>query len=136
MECAEDVAITLDASFANHLELESIEFVALAEKLRLRYCARPPFALDRIEELSDGRIAYRVKTVRKGKTHRVMSGPEFLARLAAPKPSHYPIGVSVLGQPTPFPSSRELAFLAWHATLMKIAPNYATLETRMEMTQI
>jgi hypothetical protein len=28
----------------------------------VRYCARPPFALDRIEERSDGRIAYQLKT--------------------------------------------------------------------------
>jgi hypothetical protein len=37
-----------------------------------RYCARPPFALDRIERLHDGRVAYRVKTPRRGRTHRVI----------------------------------------------------------------
>ena len=57
----------------------------------MRYCARPPFALDRIEELPDGRIAYRVKTPRKGKTHRVMTPVEFIARLAAQiPPPRYP----------------------------------------------
>ena len=58
----------------------------------LRYCARPAFALDRLEILRDGRIAYRVKTVRKGRTHRVMTAPEFLARLAALiPPPRYPL---------------------------------------------
>jgi acyl-CoA synthetase (AMP-forming)/AMP-acid ligase II len=49
----------------------------------VRYCTRPPFALDRIEVLGDGRIAYQVKTVRRGRTHRVMTPMEFMARLAA-----------------------------------------------------
>ena len=49
----------------------------------VRYCTRPPFALDRIEVLGDGRIAYRVKTVRRGRTHRVMTPMVFMARLAA-----------------------------------------------------
>ena len=49
---------------------------------RTRYCARPPFAEERIEELKDGRVAYLMKTPRSGRTHRVMSPVEFLARLA------------------------------------------------------
>ena len=36
----------------------------------VRSSARPPFALERIEELQDGRIAYRLKRPRRGKTHR------------------------------------------------------------------
>jgi hypothetical protein len=36
-------------------------------------CTRPAFALDRIEVLPDGRIAYLMKTARKGRTHRVMT---------------------------------------------------------------
>jgi len=48
----------------------------------VRYCARPPFALSRIELMKDGRVAYRLKTPRRGKTHRVMTPVEFLARLA------------------------------------------------------
>ena len=52
------------------------------EKL-VRYCARPPLSLDRIEVLRDGRISYRMKTPRKGRTHRVMEPLEFMARLAA-----------------------------------------------------
>jgi acyl carrier protein len=36
-EWAADVAITMDTSFSTDLELESIEFVALAEKLQQRY---------------------------------------------------------------------------------------------------
>ena len=49
----------------------------------LRYCARPPFATDRIERLLDGRVAYLMKTARRGSTHRVMTPIEFLARVAA-----------------------------------------------------
>jgi hypothetical protein len=48
----------------------------------VRYCARPPFALERIEPMKDGRIAYRMKTPRPGSTHRVMTPLEFMARLA------------------------------------------------------
>jgi acyl carrier protein len=39
-----DVAITMDSSFADDLELESIEFVALAEKLKVEYGGRVDFA--------------------------------------------------------------------------------------------
>jgi len=49
----------------------------------VRYCTRPPFALDRIEVLRDGKIAYRMKVPRRGRTHRVMTPMEFMARLAA-----------------------------------------------------
>jgi hypothetical protein len=49
----------------------------------VRYCARPPFALDRISVLRDGRIAYLLKVPRKGRTHRVMTPMEFMARLCA-----------------------------------------------------
>ncbi len=31
----------------------------------VRYCARPTFALDRIEPMKDGRVAYRMKTLRR-----------------------------------------------------------------------
>jgi len=34
----------------------------------VRYCTRPPFSLDRIEVLRDGRIAYRLKVPRRGRT--------------------------------------------------------------------
>jgi hypothetical protein len=47
----------------------------------LRYCTRPPFALARISVLRDGRIAYQVKSPRQGRTHRVMTPMDFLARL-------------------------------------------------------
>jgi hypothetical protein len=56
----------------------------------VRYCARPPFALSRIERMKDGRVAYHLKTPRRGKTHRVMTPVELLARLAilVPPPYH------------------------------------------------
>jgi hypothetical protein len=55
----------------------------------IRYCARPPFALERMEQLKDGRIAYAMKTARRGSTHRVMSPVEFLARLSILVPPPY-----------------------------------------------
>jgi len=55
----------------------------------VRYCARPPFALERIERMKDGRVAYRLKTLRRGKTHRVMTPVEFLGRLAILVPPAY-----------------------------------------------
>jgi hypothetical protein len=60
----------------------------LGRERLVRYCTRPPFALDRIEVLRDGRIAYLLKVPRKGRTHRLMTPMEFMARLAAliPRP--------------------------------------------------
>jgi hypothetical protein len=60
----------------------------LGRERLVRYCTRPPFALDRIEVLRDGRIAYSLKVPRKGRTHRLMAPMEFMARLAAliPRP--------------------------------------------------
>ncbi len=43
-EWAEDVPIGLSTSFSGDLELESIEFVALAERLRAAYGERVDFA--------------------------------------------------------------------------------------------
>ncbi len=48
-----------------------------------RYVARPPLALARLEALTDGRLAYRLKTPwRDGTTHVVMERRELLERLA------------------------------------------------------
>jgi hypothetical protein len=48
-----------------------------------RYVARPPIAIDRLEALSDGRLAYRLKTRwRDGTTHVLMERRELLERLA------------------------------------------------------
>ena len=48
-----------------------------------RYVARPPLALGRLEAMTDGRLAYRLKTPwRDGTTHVVMERRELLERLA------------------------------------------------------
>lgn len=48
-----------------------------------RYVARPTVAIDRLETLSDGRLAYRLKTRwRDGTTHVLMERHELLERLA------------------------------------------------------
>ena len=53
------------------------------EKL-VRYCLRPAISNERISVLADGSIAYELKNpMRGGKTHRVMSPMELMARLAA-----------------------------------------------------
>lgn len=58
-----------------------------------RYAARPPISLERLRRLPGGRIAYRLKYVSRGRgKHRVMSGIEFMARLAAIiAPPRYPL---------------------------------------------
>jgi Putative transposase/Transposase zinc-binding domain len=58
-----------------------------------RYAARPPLSLERLRRLPGGRIAYRLKYVSRGRgKHRVMSGVEFMARLAAiTAPPRYPL---------------------------------------------
>jgi hypothetical protein len=54
----------------------------------LRYAARPPFATDRLEQLSDGRLRYRFKTPwRDGTTHAVFSPIEFIEKIAALVPT-------------------------------------------------
>ena len=62
-EWAEDVPIGMDTSFSKDLELESIEFVALAEKLKERYGKEVDFAgwlggmeLDQILALRVGQL--------------------------------------------------------------------------------
>jgi hypothetical protein len=56
-----------------------------------RYGARPALALDRLRRLPDGRFAYRVKYARAGRAkHRVMTGLELLARIAAILPPESP----------------------------------------------
>ena len=60
------------------------------EKL-CRYGARPAFAMDRIQRIPGGRIAYRTKAARGQRARcRIMTPIEFLARLAAliPPPRH------------------------------------------------
>ena len=49
-----------------------------------RYGARPPFSLERLSRLADGRVAYRLRKPRKnGTTHLVMTPVQFLARIAS-----------------------------------------------------
>ena len=53
-----------------------------------KYVARPPIAADRLAQLPDGRLSYRLKTPwRNGATHVIYGPLEFLARLAALVPA-------------------------------------------------
>ena len=59
-----------------------------------RYGARPPLSLERLRRLPGGRVAYRLKYVDRGRRgkNRVMTGIEFMARLAAIiAPPRYPL---------------------------------------------
>jgi hypothetical protein len=60
--------------------------LAARERL-LRYCARPPLALERLSLLDDGRVSYRIKDTEQV---RLMTPMQFMARLAAlvPPPRH------------------------------------------------
>ena len=50
----------------------------------LRYCARPPFSLERLSLLPDGRVAYLLRKPRRnGATHLVMTPVQLLARISA-----------------------------------------------------
>lgn len=54
----------------------------------IRYCARPPVAVERLEELSDRRVLYRLKRPwRNGATHVVFQPQELLEKLAALVPA-------------------------------------------------
>src|ERR1019366_3934383 len=59
----------------------------------VRYGARPPLSLERLRRLPGGRVAYRLKYVTRGRgKFRVMTGLEFMARLAAIiAPPRYPL---------------------------------------------
>ena len=59
----------------------------------VRYGARPPLSLERLRRLPGGRVAYRLKYVTRGRSKfRVMTGLEFMARLAALiAPPRYPL---------------------------------------------
>jgi hypothetical protein len=65
----------------------------LGRERLLRYGARPPFAVDRLRRLPDGRIAYRVKySRRRAAKHRVITALELMARLSALiPPPRYPL---------------------------------------------
>jgi hypothetical protein len=49
-----------------------------------KYVARPPIVADRLTQLPDGRLCYRLKTPwRNGATHVIFEPMEFMARLSA-----------------------------------------------------
>ena len=62
-EWTKDLPITMDTSFNTDLELESIEFVALTEKLQQHYAGRVEFALWLSEMELDEIISLRVGQV-------------------------------------------------------------------------
>jgi hypothetical protein len=71
----------------------------------LRYCARPPFSLERLSLLPDGRVAYLLRAPRRnGATHLVLDPIAFLARIAALIP------------PPRFPLVRLAGVLAPHSS--------------------
>jgi hypothetical protein len=49
----------------------------------LKYCFRPPLAMERLSVLADGSVAYLTKYGRGARRHLVLSKIEFMSRLAA-----------------------------------------------------
>ena len=83
-----------------------------------RYVARPPLALGRLEALSDGRLAYRLKTPwRDGTTHVVMERRELLERLAPLIPPPRAHQVRYHGVLAPCSSARDHVVPAGPETL-------------------
>ncbi len=81
-----------------------------------RYGARPPFSLERISLLPDGRVAYLLKKPRRnGATHLVMTPVQFLARIA------------ILIPPPRFPLQRFSGVFApnstWRAAVIAMRPS-------------
>lgn len=95
---------------------------AARERL-LRYCARPPLALERLSVLDDGKICYRVKDTDQV---RLMTPVQFLARLAAlvPLPRH-PL-VRFYGVWAPHSQWRSRVVTAAPATRVTCATSTAT----------
>jgi len=58
-----------------------------------RYGGRPPFSLERLSLLPDGRVAYRLRKPRRdGATHLILTPIQFVAKLAAlVPPPRYPL---------------------------------------------
>jgi hypothetical protein len=86
------VALGLIAWSANGFDLHAAVVVPDNDRLRLerllRYTARPPFAIERLEPLPDGRLSYRFKTPwRDGTTHAVSTPLEFIEKLCALVPT-------------------------------------------------
>jgi Putative transposase len=93
-----------------------------------RYGARPPFSLERISILANGRIAYRLKKPRRnGATHLVLTPVHFLARIAALVP------------PPRYPLLRFSGVLAprssWRAAVVPRGIKEQTAESPSEMTK-
>jgi ribosomal protein S27E len=83
-----------------------------------RYGARPPFSLERLSILPDGRVAYRLRKLRKnGATHLVLTPVQCLARIAALIP------------PPRFPLLRFAGVLApsssWRSAVVAMRPAQA-----------
>jgi hypothetical protein len=72
------------AGFSLHGNVE----IPTGDRLRLerliRYAARPPLSMERLEELPDGRLRYWFKTAgRNGTNHAIFQPVQFIERLAA-----------------------------------------------------
>jgi len=87
------------------------------EKL-CRYGARPPFSLERMSLLPDGRVAYLLRKPRRnGATHLVLDPTHFLARIAALVP------------PPRYPLTRLAGVLAPHSTWRAAVVTYGRDES-------
>lgn len=88
----------------------------------VRDCTRPPFPFDRIEALREGRLAYRVKSPRQGRTHRVMTPIELMGRLASLRAARRTAGHAVAALGVLVVGIALGAFLTAHAERAAATP--------------
>ena len=92
----------------------------------LRYGARPAFAHDRVEQLPNGNVSYRLpKPFYTGQTHVVLAPVEFLRRLAAliPPPRFHTIRYHGLFAPNAKLRSLACALAPNHTASAVAEPN-------------
>ena len=88
-----------------------------------KYCARPPIAIERLEPLSDGRLAYRFKRPwRDGTSHVVLAPLEFLEKLSAIVPAPKTHMVRYSGILAPAAKWRPLILPHQHVTFSIMWP--------------
>ncbi len=98
----------------------------------LRYGARPAFAHDRIEQLPNGNVSYRLpKTFYTGQTHVVLPPVDFLRRLAAliPPPRFHTIRYHGLFAPNAKLRKLACALAPGHVVDVTIEDNPAASKT-------
>ncbi|MDX2506345.1 MAG: transposase [Gammaproteobacteria bacterium] len=106
----------------------------------LRYCARPPFALERIKQQPDGSLIYQLnKPLANGQTQLKLTSMELIDKLAAlvPLPRiHHHRYYGVLASNSPFRASvTAMAGLSLHGTIEVQNSDHKDDEEPIELDQ-